>query len=288
VPAGPKQLRALLAAATLIAGAFALAAPAAGAATETSSNWAGWVAHGKGSSTQRFTSVSGTWTQPSATCSAGRATYSAAWVGLGGYATGAKSLEQIGTEADCSRSGTPSYLAWVELLPAAPSSVSVKVHPGDRLSASVTVIGGDATLRLRNLSTGASYSRTRRLSSKDVRSAEWIVEAPSECSAGGACQTLPLTDFGGVAFSSATATAAGRTGAVADSRWTATRMLLRQGAVRSEAAASGPAQRALVTATPSVATGAGGSFSVAYAETTSALGAPSAPTLPGFSGGSPP
>ena len=36
---------------------------------------------------------------------AGRESYSAVWVGLGGYSENASALEQIGTDADCSRSG---------------------------------------------------------------------------------------------------------------------------------------------------------------------------------------
>src|ERR1039458_4095296 len=89
-------------------GAGLLLAPAsAGAAVSVSSNWAGYVALPSASVGSRFSSVSGSWTQPSATCSAGREAYSAVWVGLGGYRENARSLEQIGTGADCTRSGSP-------------------------------------------------------------------------------------------------------------------------------------------------------------------------------------
>ena len=71
---------------------------------------------------KRFSSVSGAWTQPAATCSRGR-TYSAVWVGLGGYS--ASELEQIGTDANCSSSNRASYGSWYELVPAAPAHLTL-------------------------------------------------------------------------------------------------------------------------------------------------------------------
>ena len=105
-------------------------APAALAASAISSNWAGYVvarATGK-----RLRSVSGTWIEPAVNCTAGHTSYSAVWVGLGGYSQNANSLEQIGTDSDCTHAGHAVYSSWVELLPAAPVALTVKVHPGDR------------------------------------------------------------------------------------------------------------------------------------------------------------
>ena len=48
--------------------------------------------------------------------SAGSATYSSVWVGLGGYAQTSRALEQIGTEADCSAAGQATYSAWFEVV----------------------------------------------------------------------------------------------------------------------------------------------------------------------------
>ncbi len=275
----PRSLarRAALASGSLICAA-ALACPAGAAATTLlSSNWAGYVARPR--SGAGFTSVSATWTAPAATCTTGRVTHSAVWVGLGGYATNASALEQIGTEADCTAGGRPVYSTWVELLPAAAENLSLPVSPGDRVTASVTVIGRHATLRLRDLTTGRRWSKTRRLANVDVSSAEWIVEAPSGCSANGACTTLALSDFGSVAFSGASATAAGTTRSAASPSWQTTALLLRQDAV---AAAAGSGAPTLVSATPSSL--AGGSFTVAF-EQAAGASAPEAPTLPGFSGG---
>src|ERR1700761_2817108 len=90
-----------------------VAVPAASAATDvqqaTSENWAGYVVGGSGSSNQQYKSVSSSWVAPTVSCTGGQ-TYSAFWVGLGG-ADGADALEQAGTEADCSSSGTASYFA---------------------------------------------------------------------------------------------------------------------------------------------------------------------------------
>jgi hypothetical protein len=262
----------------LAAAAFALPAGAA-AATVVSTNWAGYVAHtisGRG-----FQSVSASWIAPAASCRAGRETHSAVWVGLGGYSEDAKALEQIGTDSDCSAAGRAGYSSWVELLPAAASTLRLKVSAGDRITASVTVLGHDATLRLRDLTTGKRYSTTRRLNSVDVSTADWIVEAPSGCAADGGCQTLALSDFSSVAFSNATATAAGHNGTIADPAWTTTELLLDQDGASASGAGDRPL-RTLVSATPSAYLG--GSFSVTYGETAGQR-APGAPTLPGFAGG---
>lgn len=256
-------------------GAAALVSPAgAAASTLVSSNWAGYVARdGK----RGFSSVSAGWTAPAATCTASRETHSAVWVGLGGYRERATALEQIGTDADCDANGRPSYSSWVELLPAAAQTLSLAVHPGDRLVASVTVAGRHATLRLRNLTTGRRYSTTRRLSNVDVSTADWIVEAPSGCEGSGRCRTLDLTNFGTVGFTAATATAGGRTSNLGSGPFT--ELLLRQDA--TAAAGSAASSGRVVSATPGPY--ADGAFTVAFNEGASAA-APEGPTLPGFSG----
>jgi Peptidase A4 family len=286
-PAGRTARTVLAVTGVTLTGLLGAASAAAGATTSaTSTNWAGYVARPAASAGSRgFTSVSGSWVEPAATCKTGREAYSAVWVGLGGYKADASTLEQIGTDADCTRSGRARYSSWVELLPAAPTALKVATRPGDQMTASVTIIGSHATLRLRNLTTGESYSATKALSHIDVSSAEWIVEAPSVCER--SCGTLPLADFSSVSFTAATATAAGRTSGIAAGGWPLTRLYLRQGL--SEAASPARFGRgvatALISATPSAAS-ATGAFSVLFAEQAGAE-APSAPTLPGF-GGVPP
>jgi hypothetical protein len=272
-------------------GAGALLLPVSvSAAVSVSSNWAGYVALPSASVGSRFSSVSGSWTQPSATCATGRETYSAVWVGLGGYRENARSLEQIGTYADCTGSGSTDYSSWYELLPAGPVKLTLKVHPGDEMSASATVKAHEVTLRIRDLSTGARFTRTQRIARVEVSSTEWILEAPSVCASTSFCATLPLTNFGTITFSSATATAHGHTGTVNDPDWSAAALELRQeaGAVaRRPGASRNPSARALTVATPSPASRNDGSFAVTWQEQSIQAEPPSVPTLPGFNGGPP-
>lgn len=65
------------------------------------------------------------------TCASG-SQYSSVWVGLGGY--NSSTVEQIGTEADCSN-GTPVYYAWYQFYPDQRHTFSEPVHPGDELIA---------------------------------------------------------------------------------------------------------------------------------------------------------
>src|ERR1700761_1045920 len=110
----PKRL--LSVAALTMAAATLTTATVASAATtdvQASSNWAGYTATGA-----QFSKVSGSWTQPQASCDSSQGD-AAFWVGLGGASQGSQALEQTGTEVDCS-SGQPVYSAWYELVPAAP------------------------------------------------------------------------------------------------------------------------------------------------------------------------
>jgi Peptidase A4 family len=267
--------------------AAAASAPAAHAAS-VSSNWAGYVAVPSVRVGSRFSSVSGSWRQPAASCSPGREAYSAIWVGLGGDDEAARHLEQIGTDVDCSGSGSASYASWYELLPAGPVNVGLHVSPGDQMSASVTVNGRDVTLGMRDLSTGARFTTTRRGLGVDASSAEWIVEAPSACVSNYTCQTLPLTDFGDVAFASATATARSRTGTIVDPAWSSTALELRQSAFTRSTGRAGPRARptgSLIVATPTAASPFAGAFSVDWKEQLIQGEDPGTPTLPGFASG---
>jgi len=248
--------------------AFAAAAPAV-AATDVSSNWAGYVAAPSMTMGSHFSSVSGSWVEPTATCVRSGESYSAVWVGLGGASERSRALEQVGTDADCAKAGKPVYSSWYELLPAEAVNVRMTVHPGDRMTASATVRAHDATLRIRDLTTGARFTTTRHTAHIDVSSADWIVEAPSVCTNVGPCRTFALTDFGNVTFTSAGATAAGHTGPIADPNWSATALELRQsppkGEHRGAVAVGGPAN-GLIVAAPSTPSGPEGAFGVQWQE----------------------
>lgn len=178
------------------------------------SNWAGYVAASSTAKTTSFSNVSGSWTQPSADCGNGFPSYSSFWLGLGGYS--GQHLEQIGTSADCSASGSAVYSAWYELVPAAQVSVTMTVKPGDHISARVAVSGTTVSLSMSDLTQHATFSKQLQMSSPTVSSAEWIAEAPSQCASSTQdCHILSLADFGSVTFTDASASAGGQSGSIA-------------------------------------------------------------------------
>ena len=124
---------------------------------------------------------------------------------------------------------------------------------------------------LSDTTTGRSVTKTLHMSSPDTSSAEWIAEAPAEASSNGDYSVLPLADFGKVAFTGASATAAGHTGSISDVRWATERVDL-----VSDAGQAGPggrfggrgwaggSQSASGGATTSSLASAGRAFSVSY------------------------
>lgn len=183
---------------TMLPGPVAQGAAAPGmvnATATTSENWSGYAATGG-----QFTSVSAAWTQPAVTCT-GQDTFSSFWVGLDG--DGTQTVEQTGTEADCA-SGTAAYSGWYEMFPADPVTYSNPVQPGDAMSASVTTSGdGTFTLTLTDQTQGWNQVTTQTSATAQLGSAEVIAEAPSSTTG-----VLPLSNFGTVNFTDATANGA--------------------------------------------------------------------------------
>jgi hypothetical protein len=260
----------------------ALAAPAgAGAVTSTatSSNWAGYAISGTG---LRLRRVAGTWVQPTTACTAtGRRRYSAAWLGLGGYHTTSRALEQIGTEADCTAAGTPSYSAWYELVPAAPVPIPLTVRPGDTLSASVTVTGHTVKLYFANRTRGTVFTKRLTADRVDVTSAEWIVEAPSACFES-VCAALPLADFGTTSFAGARATTAlGHSGTITDPAWATTAIKLGAGGGGRPGGRRFASGAGFAAAVPGDLAATGDAFTVTYTEATPASTEATPPSPPG-------
>ncbi len=174
---------------------------------QSSLNWAGYAATGA-----TFSSVSGSWAQPAASCPTNRAQLAAFWVGLDGYSPSDPHVEQVGTDSDCVKGkgkhrGGPSYYAWFELYPAAPVVLppsAYPVSPGDVISASVSVSGAGYLLHL--VDSGRwNYSTVQTPSTRPPdASAEWIAEAPTSCR-GSSCKIAQLADFGAIGFSGARA-----------------------------------------------------------------------------------
>jgi Peptidase A4 family len=291
----------LISALAVVGSIACAAAPTAASAATTdgqaasSANWSGYVAGGSPSgSTTDYSSISGSWVEPSANCNSGQG-YSAFWVGLGGAGQGSNALEQTGTEADCASDGSSSHFAWYELVPAAPVKLDLKISPGDHVTGKVTVDGTNVTVVLSDTTTGQSVTKDLQMNNPDVSSAEWIAEAPSSCDGSGSCQPLPLTDFGNVSFSNASATANGHTGTISDSNWTSNPVQLTPGAGNQFAGAGfvsdtgSGGDTSSAGATPSTLSSDGSAFSVAWggstADPTSVSSAGSSTAGSGYPGG---
>jgi hypothetical protein len=250
--------RTLLCAAVGTAAAM-FSAPAAMAAT-TSTNWAGYAVHRSGI---HFRSVSATWTQPRASCIPGTRSYSSYWVGLGGYSKRSAALEQIGTELDCKASGKMRSTAWYELVPAPSMTLHMSVHPGDVMKARVVVVGHRVVLSLDDVTRGHHFKRTFHARRVDMTSAEWIVEAPSECVGADTCLSLPLANFGTASFSAAQVqTRLGQWGRILDPEWHHTKISLVPGG--RQFVSKGFAGFGLGGAAPSAVSPAGSAFTVDY------------------------
>jgi len=191
---------------------FAVWSPPSGTNHPT---WSGYVDTGA-----TFSSVSGTWTVPTVSCT--KATPPAAaytWVGLDGWVTGATTVEQIGTASQCI-SGQENYYMWYEMYgdsavnngdPVTPdyAAPTYAVAPGDVISASVVLANGVFTLAISNKTLGWAFSIniTDTSPAPPVNSAEWIYENPPLV--GGSAVSIP--DFGSLTFTNGTVGVAGVT-----------------------------------------------------------------------------
>ena len=174
-----------------------------------STNWAGYaVSSGTGS----VTAVSATFNVP--TVSGTGTAYSSDWVGIDGF--NSNTVEQTGIEADVVN-GVAQYSAWYEMYPAYPTTVGLKIHAGDTISASVAYNNGQFTLTLTDANDPAgsnSFSITQAGARAQRSSAEWITEAPSSSRG-----VLPLANFTPVTFNNAQATINNATGPINNAAW---------------------------------------------------------------------
>jgi hypothetical protein len=266
-----------------VAGAACLAIVVALAATppsqaslaaqaDVSSNWAGYVATGVGSTpttaspSMSFTDVTGQWVQPKATCTPGTATSVAIWVGLGGYSESSRELEQTGTSADCSTAGKVSYYIWYELVPADSVNLKVKIQPGDVIASSVVVNGTDVLVQVNDRTRHVRFTKHLAMASPDLSSADWIVEAPSQCTSGGFCPQLALTNFHSVTFARSFAVGNNTNGTISSPNWISTELQLVPKSHRFYGDPNDPTALAgSAGAMPSAVVPDGSGFSVAWA-----------------------
>jgi Peptidase A4 family len=152
----------------------------------SSTNWSGYADTGSG-----FDKVTGTWTEPTATCSGSTTSLAAFWVGIDGYSS--STVEQDGTLVECYE-GTKYQYTWWEMYPTNDIEVvGSTVAAGDAISASVVRTGTSYALKVTDSThTANSFSTTQTCSASSCvdSSAEWIAEAPS-----GSSGVYPLTQF---------------------------------------------------------------------------------------------
>jgi hypothetical protein len=246
--------------------AFSAGTARADGTPEVSTNWAGYAAvSADPAGPIAFTDVTATWREPRGSCTPGRVSSSAFWVGLGGYDPASEALEQLGTAAECDgMSPRPTHHAWWELVPAASVEIPLKIEPGDTITAAVLVQGQNVVFSLRNVTRKTRFSRVVAATQQlDISSAEWIAEAPSTCSSFTRCRVVPLTNFGTLTFSRIAAIGNEHPGTLADPLWQATPIrLIANG--RADALFGGVVLARGVGAVPGGPTADGRGFSVAW------------------------
>jgi peptidase A4-like protein len=179
-------------------------------AANQSSNWSGYNQGSIEQGGKMFNAVAGGWIVPRATPhKPGEAEFSSTWIGIGGGCVDAgcpmtdATLIQTGTEQDVSASGTASYSAWYELIPAPGITISsLAVHPGDRMKALIAemVPGSNLwTISIKNITTGKWFTTTVPYASTHA-TAEWITETPVVIGGGGGVTIGPMPDLTRVRF----------------------------------------------------------------------------------------
>ena len=186
--------------------------------------------------------VTGTWTEPSVSCTSATS-LAAFWVGIDGYSS--SSVEQDGTLAECYRGRAYQY-TWWEMYPAnAIQVVGSSLHAGDSITASVVRSGTSYTLKVSDSGHSAnSFTTTQTCSSCANSSAEWIAEAPS-----GSSGVYPLTNFHSWTESGATVRAGSTSGVISSFADDEITMIDSSGATK---------------ALPGVLNGSGNGFSVTW------------------------
>jgi len=161
-----------------------LSAPARGVVV-VGGLWSGYVV-GDGP----YTAVTGTFTVPNLVVSSTE-TAMAEWVGIDGVGVGPNTpLIQAGVlEQTVPGTNAVKYRAWWEVLPDDPTTVhipwgQVSVLPGHRVTVTIWQVSGPSWgITLTDDTTGQNYTRVRTYTGPH-QSAEWIVEAPVNTTAG--------------------------------------------------------------------------------------------------------
>ncbi len=168
-----------------------LAPSAAQLVEEDSSNWSGYVAVGG-----PFSAVRGTFRVPTSVGGPYGSQVSE-WVGLDGTGSGDPSLIQAGV-SEAPEQANPyrfSVRPWWEVLPSAETPINgLDVRAGDQVSVTIWQVGPQAwEVNLTDTTTGQSFTSPPEHYSGPGLSADWIVEAATQCSY--ECQPSMLASF---------------------------------------------------------------------------------------------
>jgi hypothetical protein len=167
-------------------------------------NWAGYAVY---QDATQFSDVQGSWVQPAAqNCPARKTQLAAFFVGIDG--ANSTSVEQVGTETNCVN-GSATYTAWYEMYPDPPVYFdNCPLTDGDNVYAEVAYVSGSQFHVTLTINSSTCIDLTVTAPGTPARSsAEWITEAPAT-----GRRFWPLTDFGSITYTGASAAAGATTG----------------------------------------------------------------------------
>ena len=178
--------------------------------TNQSSNWFGYNQGTLEQGSKQFHAITGDWTVPTATQhTAGQDAASSDWIGIGGGCIDAgcvltdATLIQTGTEQDVDSSGSASYSAWWELIPAPGVTISnFPVKAGDHIHVDIRETPPNSEVwvfTVKNVTTGKTFTQTNPYSSS-YATAEWIEETPVVVDNSGNVSVGPLPKLSRVRF----------------------------------------------------------------------------------------
>jgi hypothetical protein len=166
--------------------------PPAPVSDEESSNWSGYSSTGG-----PYTVVKGTFTVPSPVAGTSPRAEVAEWVGVDGTSASDPSLIQAGVDeqADPNSPSGFDYSPWWEILPAVATPITtVTVSPGDQVTVTIWQVSGSSwEINLLDDTTGKSFSTPSEHYTGPGSTAEWVVEATTECRF--ECRTSPLAPY---------------------------------------------------------------------------------------------
>jgi hypothetical protein len=199
--------------------------------TAFANNWAGYAVARKG---VKFRNVTATFFVPFLNCKASpggsTGTFSSAWVGLDGFLTTSRTVEQDGISANCARNTSrPEYAAWYETFPHPEVQTRIVIHPGDSITATVTFSSRTSKYRmaLTDNTNHHHFAVSQRCAVSVCKrsSAEFISEAPSLIN-GHTVTQASLADYGAESYASVAITSStGQRGGIISRHWNPTRIV---------------------------------------------------------------